>query len=106
MKYQFVADHSHEFPVTLMCRVLAVSTSVNEPGANYPPSEWLTPETWGLPVFADTADNEVRDAFGLNAFPFWVILDRDGVVLGRTAGSLPLETIEGLFANPAQLAQS
>ena len=27
MKYRFVADHSHEFPVTLMCRVLAVSTS-------------------------------------------------------------------------------
>jgi transposase InsO family protein len=27
MKYQFVADHSHEFPVTRMCRVLAVSTS-------------------------------------------------------------------------------
>ena len=27
MKYRFVADHSHEFPVTRMCRVLAVSTS-------------------------------------------------------------------------------
>ena len=27
MKYQFVTDHSHEFPVTRMCRVLAVSTS-------------------------------------------------------------------------------
>jgi putative transposase len=27
MKYQFVADHSHEFPVTRMCRVLTVSTS-------------------------------------------------------------------------------
>jgi transposase-like protein len=27
MKYQFIADHSHEFPITRMCRVLAVSTS-------------------------------------------------------------------------------
>jgi putative transposase len=27
MKYQFVADHSHAFPVTRMCRVLTVSTS-------------------------------------------------------------------------------
>lgn len=27
MKYRFVADHCHEFPVTRMCRVLAVSTS-------------------------------------------------------------------------------
>lgn len=27
MKYRFVADHSHEFPVTRMCRVLTVSTS-------------------------------------------------------------------------------
>ena len=27
MKYQFVADHRHEFPVRRMCRVLEVSTS-------------------------------------------------------------------------------
>ncbi len=48
----------------------------------------------------------VATAYGLNAFPFWVILDPDGVVLVRTAGSLPLETVEGLFANLAELAQS
>jgi transposase InsO family protein len=27
MKYQFIADHSHEFPIMRMCRVLVVSTS-------------------------------------------------------------------------------
>jgi putative transposase len=27
MKYQFIADHSHEFPIIRMCRVLTVSTS-------------------------------------------------------------------------------
>jgi thiol-disulfide isomerase/thioredoxin len=94
-----------EMPLPEAVEVMVVSTSVNEARANHPPSEWLTPETWGLPVLADTADNEVRDASGLNAFPFWVILDRDGMVLGRTAGSL-LATVEGLFVNPAELAQS
>src|SRR5690242_300613 len=27
MKYQFMAQHRHEYPVTLMCRVLEVSVS-------------------------------------------------------------------------------
>jgi thiol-disulfide isomerase/thioredoxin len=95
-----------ETPLPEGVEVLTVSTSVSETRANYPPSEWLTPDAWGLPVLADTGANEVSDAYGLNAFPFWVILDPDGVVLGRTAGSLPLETVEGLFANLAELAQS
>lgn len=101
-----LGPYFEETPLPEGVEALAVSTSVGETRRNYPPSEWLTPEAWGLPVLADTALNEVSDAYGLNAFPFWVILDPDGVVLGRTAGSLPLETVEGLFADLAELAQS
>jgi len=83
---------------------VAVSTGVDPSRPNYPPSEWMTPEAWPTPIIIDTADGAISSAFGLNAFPFWAILDPDGVVLARTAGSLPLETVEGLFANLAGLS--
>jgi thiol-disulfide isomerase/thioredoxin len=83
---------------------VAVSTGVDPNRPNYPPSEWMTPEAWPTPIMIDTADGAISSAFGLNAFPFWAILDPDGVVLARTAGSLPLETVEGLFANLAGLS--
>ena len=82
---------------------VAVSTGVDPSRPNYPPSAWMTPEAWPTPIIIDTADGAISSAFGLNAFPFWTILDPDGVVLARTAGSLPLETVEGLFANLAGL---
>ncbi|NNE97325.1 MAG: TlpA family protein disulfide reductase [Acidimicrobiales bacterium] len=83
--------------------VLAVSTGVDPDRPNYPPSEWLTLDAWPTPVLVDTAESSVAAAFGLNAYPFWVVLDPDGVVLARSAGSLPLESVEALFDNLAAL---
>ncbi|MGI9648031.1 MAG: TlpA family protein disulfide reductase [Acidimicrobiia bacterium] len=82
--------------------VLSVSTGVRPAADNYPPSEWLTPDAWPVPVLIDTDDAAVSNAFGLNAFPFWVVLDPQGVVLGRNAGSLPQESVEALFENLAE----
>lgn len=93
-----------ETPLPDNVEVVSVSTGVDANRPNYPPSEWMTPAAWPAPVVIDTADGAISTAFGLNAFPFWTILDPDGVVLGRTAGSLPLETVEGLFANLAGLS--
>ena len=90
-------------PLPENVEAVAVSTGVDPTRPNYPPSEWMTPEAWPTPIIIDTADGAISSAFGLNAFPFWAILDPDGVVLARTAGSLPLETVEGLFANLAGL---
>jgi thiol-disulfide isomerase/thioredoxin len=83
--------------------VFTVSTGTDERRPNYPPSEWLDPGEWPIPVLVDTADSEASAAFGLNAFPFWVVFDPDGVVLARTAGSLPLESVEALFDNLSAL---
>lgn len=84
-------------------QVLSVSTGVDADRPNYPPSKWLNAEDWPVPVLVDTADGAVGAAFGLNAYPFWVVLDPNGVVLARTAGSLPLESVETLFDNLAEL---
>ncbi len=83
--------------------LFAVSTGVDEARPNYPPSEWLTPDAWPVPVLMDTADNQAAIAYGLTAYPFWVVLNPDGVVLARTAGSLPLQTVERLFDDLSQL---
>jgi len=37
MKYQFIAEHRHEYPVTIMCRVLAVSVSGYSAWCKRPP---------------------------------------------------------------------
>lgn len=83
--------------------LFAVSTGVDENRPHYPPSDWLKPAAWPAPVLVDTADNQAGIAYGLSAYPFWVVLDPDGVVLARTTGSLPLETVEALFDDLAQL---
>ena len=90
-------------PLPANVEAVSVSTGVDPNRPNYPPSEWLTPEAWPTPIIIDTADGAISSAFGLSAFPFWTILDPNGVVLARTAGSLPLETVEGLIANLAGL---
>lgn len=86
--------------------VVSIATGSDEQRPNFPPSEWLKGEEWPLPVMVDTADNDVGTAFGLTAFPYWVVLDGDGTLLARTAGSLPLANVEALFTNLANLESS
>ncbi len=43
-------------------------------------------------IVDDDADTIGR-AFGLNAFPFNVFVDADGVVIGRVAGGIPIESL-------------
>jgi hypothetical protein len=47
-------------------------------------------------VIADDTAFSAGDAFGLNAFPFWVFVDADGTVAGRLTGELPPEAITQL----------
>jgi hypothetical protein len=70
-----------------------VSTSVRPSGDAYPPSEWLAEAGWTVPTLVDDADNSAADAFGLTAFPFTVFVDGDGVVIGRLAGGIRVETL-------------
>jgi len=68
--------------------VAAVSTAVDETGPNYPPSSWLDREAWPFPVMADDADGTAAAAYGLQGFPFLVLVDADGTVTMRTSGEL------------------
>jgi cytochrome c biogenesis protein CcmG, thiol:disulfide interchange protein DsbE len=64
----------------------AVSTAVNQAGPNYPPSLWL--EKWPVTTLADSSDNSAGVAFGVNAYPFFVVVRANGTVALRVTGEL------------------
>ncbi len=73
--------------------LIGVSTGVDRARANYPPQAWLEAEGWSAPLLVDSEDGAVAGAFGLSAFPFWVILDGDGMVVARVAGGVDLAAV-------------
>lgn len=84
--------------------VVGVATSSTPSQGNYPPSIWLERENFPFPVIYDDEDGTAAAAYGLSAFPFWVILDSDGNVVQRFTGELPDESaISELFSTVAGL---
>lgn len=73
--------------------VVAIVTSTNSSRDNYPPSQWLEREGLNLPTIVDDREYTAGNTFGLNAFPFWVLVGPDGTVVGRLTGRLPAEAI-------------
>lgn len=71
----------------------AIPTSTNSSRDNYPPSEWLEREGLALPTLVDDREYAAGNAFGLTAFPYWVLVAPDGTVVGRLTGRLPAESI-------------
>lgn len=76
----------------------AIATSTDRFQPNYPPGEWLDREGWTPPVILDDEQRTVGTAYGVSAFPFWVVVDADGKVVRRFSGELDRSGIEGLFA--------
>ena len=76
--------------------VIAVATSIDRGRDNYPPQEWLERERWSETQIYDL-DREIGEAYGLNAFPYWVFLDKDLNVLARRTGNLPEEMVGALL---------
>ncbi len=82
-------------------RIIAVATGTDPARDNYPPSRWLEREGLTAPVIVDDQTGTVARAFGLPAFPYWVLVDGDGNVAVRVAGSVPVQNIEAALAGLA-----
>ena len=80
--------------------VIAVATSIDRGRDNYPPQEWLQREGWSETQIYDL-DREIGEAYGLNAFPYWVFLDKDLNVLARRTGNLPEDMVGALLTQLA-----
>jgi len=68
--------------------LVAVSTSVDAGAPNYPPSAWFEREDWPGDVLSDSDQDTIATAYGLANFPYWVLVDGDGLVVERFTGEL------------------
>ena len=75
-------------------KVSAVATATSKAADNYPPSAWLKDVDWPFPVMADSASGTAAKAYGLSAFPYFVLVNADGTVAGRGSGELPDDQIK------------
>lgn len=83
-------------------RLVAVATATDENQPNYPPQEWLEGEGWPDDVMADSEDAAAAEAYGLDAYPYFVALNADGTVAARGSGELDQQGIEDLVASLEQ----
>jgi thiol-disulfide isomerase/thioredoxin len=79
-----------------------ITTGTNPDYANYPPSKWLAREKWPFPnVLNDDAESRALRAYGGTAYPYFVLLDAQGNVVGRASGELAPKTIAAAAAKLA-----
>jgi thiol-disulfide isomerase/thioredoxin len=77
------------FPAGL--NIVGISTGISPDRPNWPPSQWFQDMDWTYPVIADGVDMQrqtfiAADAYGLDSFPFMVLIGSDGKVLARWSG--------------------
>ena len=82
--------------------VYSVATLTDVARSNYPPRTWLETQDWNLPVLVDDDLDSAAEAFGLNAVPFWVLINSDGTIAVRGAGGgIPAEALDNFAARLA-----
>ena len=75
--------------------VIAVATGTDAANPNYPPSDWLAreqfPALW--PVMTDSKTFEAGEAYGLQGYPYFVLVDAEGKVAKRMSGEIPMDKL-------------
>jgi thiol-disulfide isomerase/thioredoxin len=90
---EWLADSGMPSDVDLY--TVATGTSADAP--NYPPSKWLDDADWPIATMADDADSSAAAAFGLQSYPYFVVLDSSGRVVTRTSGEITQEQFNALL---------
>jgi thiol-disulfide isomerase/thioredoxin len=73
--------------------VTAVATGTDPAAPNYPPSTWLKNAGWPFPVMADSSQATAANAYGISAYPYFVLVDANGKVAGRATGEVSAASI-------------
>ena len=75
----------------------AVATGTSADAPNYPPSKWLEDADWPIPTMADDGDSSAAAAFGLQSYPYFVVLDSSGRVVTRASGEITHDQFDALL---------
>ena len=65
---------------------ISVATASSPDRPNWPPSAWLAREEWSIPTLVDDETFSALRAFGQGGFPYYVMVDRNGLVAHRMSG--------------------
>jgi cytochrome c biogenesis protein CcmG, thiol:disulfide interchange protein DsbE len=78
-------------------QLVAVLTGTNREAPNFPPVAWLEREGWPGRILLDDDDATAAAAYGLDGYPFVVVVDGGGRVVARASGEQPPEAIEAML---------
>lgn len=78
-------------------RVVGITTASRDDQANWPPSEWIQTMKWPFDVMADSQAGDAAAAYGVDGYPFMVILDAQGNVVKRTSGEHELSELTAMI---------
>jgi thiol-disulfide isomerase/thioredoxin len=81
--------------------LVTVSTGIDATAPNYPPAAWFERIGWTAPVIVDSTGS-VATAYGLSAYPFFVMLDGEGHVVARSTGELTIQALEDLIGSTTE----
>ncbi|MFM8303938.1 MAG: TlpA family protein disulfide reductase [Actinomycetota bacterium] len=82
--------------------VVGVATGTSQANPNYPPSAWMEREDWPFGVMVDDAANTAARKYGLTGYPYLVLVDANGRVVGRTSGEVEVADLQRIFASLAK----
>jgi thiol-disulfide isomerase/thioredoxin len=75
--------------------VVGIATGTDAKAQNFPPSEWLMIDNnWPFTAMADSPQSVASKTFGLNAYPYIVMVDAEGKVALRTSGEKGKDVID------------
>ena len=78
-------------------RVVGITTGSRNDQANWPPSEWINTMKWPFEVMADSDKQQAAAAYGVDGFPFMVILDAQGNVAKRKSGEIEVADLVSII---------
>lgn len=74
-------------------RVVGVTTGSRDDQPNWPPSQWLADFEWPWEVLADSRSQDAALAYGVDGYPFMVLIDAQGRIAHRMSGEVGVDDL-------------
>jgi|TARA_B110000263_G_C15250805_1_gene483991 thiol-disulfide isomerase/thioredoxin len=94
-----LSKYFNETEIPKNVRITSLATSIDDSRTNYPPHDWFEEEDWPIPVIIDTIESDIADSLGVNIFPFFVVIDENGIVRLRLAGRMGTDGMGRLISD-------